>query len=219
MAQAIFSKWFIDFNIPNKNIDLIYNDELKRKVPKEWKICKLTDCVRWESSSQPPKSSFSNEKSNGFIRFIQNRDYETDNHKTYIPIKKTTKICNRYDIMIDKYGDAGKIRCGLAGAYNVALAKITPIIPYTQEYIRQYLSLHSNYLYLHNACMASTRASLNENTLCGLTILLPPSDILSNFEFILKSIINKQFFISDNSAKLRDLKDKLLPMLINGQLQ
>lgn len=219
LSQAIFNKWFVQFDYPDFDGRMQYNAILKKDIPLGWTACKLTECIKWESSSQPPKSTFSDVLKKGYIRFIQNRDYDSQNHITYIPLKSTTKICTKYDIMMDKYGDAGRIRCGLEGAYNVALAKITPTIQSSQEYIRQFLQKETNYEYLHNACMASTRASLNEQTLSGIIIPVPPQTVLSKFELMMKKIISYRFDITDSTKDLISLKEKILPLLINGQLE
>lgn len=218
MSQGIFTKWFRQYEFPGSNDLFEFNNVINSNLPIGWKACKLTDCIKWESSSQPPKNTFSNVPLDGYIRFIQNRDYDSQNHLTYIPYKNTTKICNKYDIMIDKYGDAGRIRCGLNGAFNVALAKITPTIRSSQEYIRCFLSLDSNYEYLHNACMASTRASLNEQTLSGIIIPIPTEKVLIEFETLMKKLLNYRFSIVESTTKLQKIKEKLLPLLINGQL-
>ena len=219
MNQGIFFKWFVQFEYPESNEKKIFNKFLNSEIPLGWKTYRLTDCIKWESSSQPPKSTFSDIKKEGYIRFIQNRDYDSADHITYIPLKETTKTCNKFDIMIDKYGDAGKIRYGLNGAFNVALAKLTPLFPYTQEYIRHFLMLDANYTYLHNACIASTRASLNEQTLSGIKICMPPTPLLRKFGDISKKMLNYQFKIIDETSKLEELKRKILPLLINEQLQ
>lgn len=219
LSQAIFNKWFVQFDYPEFEGGMQYNPILKKDIPLGWTACKLTECIKWESSSQPPKSTFSDVPKIGYIRFIQNRDYDSQNHITYIPLKNTTKTCTKYDIMMDKYGDAGRIRCGLEGAYNVALAKITPTIQSSQEYIRQFLQRETNYEYLHNACMASTRASLNEQTLSGIIMPVPPQKVLSKFESIMKKMISYRFAITDSTNELIFIKEKLLPLLINGQLE
>lgn len=218
MSQTIFNKWFIQLEYPGANGKLYFNNDLKKQIPANWRTLKLTECIKWESASQPPKSEFIYEPREGYIRFIQNRDYVSASHITYIPHKNSTKTCSRWDIMMDKYGDAGRVRCGLEGAYNVALAKITPTIDSTQEYIRQFLLLDSNYQYLHNACVASTRASLNETTLEGIIITMPENEILTKYEDIMKKIMKYSFSITDSTVKLQTLKEKLLSLLINQQL-
>lgn len=227
LASSTYSRWFNQFEFPNEdglpyksnNGKFVYNEELKRNIPVGWEVKNFLDLIEWNSSSQPPKSDFIEEYKNGYIRFIQNRDYESDLHKTYIPLTGNTKTCTKYDIMIDKYGDAGKTRYGLEGAFNVALAKIEPLYENQQELIRKYLEQDSIYIYLNNACIASTRASLNELVFTGLKIVVPTNEILKDFEIIMKNIINQILDINNNTNELNNLKSKLLPLLINGQLE
>ena len=79
---------------------------------------------------------------------------------------------------MDKYGDAGAVRYGIEGAFNVALGKINVNRPNFQEYIRSFLESDGVYSYLHNSCMASTRASLNESNLSMLNVVIPDEDAL-----------------------------------------
>ena len=67
---------------------------------------------------QPPKSEFVYEPKEGYVRFIQNRDYDSDTHITYIPQTKNLSIVDRFDILMDKYGDAGAVRYGIEGAFQ-----------------------------------------------------------------------------------------------------
>lgn len=227
LASTTYSRWFNQFEFPNEdglpyksnNGEFVYNEDLKRNIPVGWEVKELLDLIEWKSSSQPPKSDFIDEYKKGYIRFIQNRDYDTDNHITYVPLTQNTKTCTKYDIMIDKYGDAGKIRYGLEGAFNVALAKIEPKCVNQQEFIRKYLEQECIYAYLNNACIASTRASLNELVFKGLKIVVPTNEILKDFEIIMKNIVNQILDIVNNTNKLNNLKSKLIPLLINGQLE
>ena len=227
LATSTYSRWFNQFEFPNEdglpyksnNGKFVYSEKLKRNIPIGWEVKELLDLIEWKSSSQPPKSDFIDEYKKGYIRFIQNRDYDADNHITYIPLTQNTKTCTKYDIMIDKYGDAGKTRYGLEGAFNVALAKIEPKCVNQQEFIRKYIEQECIYVYLNNACIASTRASLNELVFKGLKIVVPTNKILKDFEIIMKNIINQILDIANNTNELNNLKSKLLPLLINGQLE
>ena len=197
---------------------MVWSEELKREIPKGWGVKRLLDVAEWIGGAQPPKSTFKYEETDGYVRFIQNRDYAGSNHLTYIPESKSNKVCDRFDIMMDKYGDAGRIRFGLAGAYNVALAKIKPLTELIQELLRGFLGAESTYSYLYNACMASTRASLNEEILGNLYLAIPPKEILEEYEDISKNILRQRMLASDESIKLAKLRDWLLPMLMNGQI-
>jgi type I restriction enzyme S subunit len=226
LSRLIYGYWFQQFDFPNHENKpyringgrLIENKNLKYKIPEGWDVVKLTDLVEWISGAQPAKSTFIYKEANGYVRFIQNRDYSSDGYKTYIKESKNNKLCDEYDILMDKYGDAGSVRFGLAGAYNVALSKIKVNLPYGQEYIRNYLKSKPIYTYLKNACMASTRASLNGDNLDFLFIPIPPVDILRNYEMINKDIINKMLVCMSENRKLVQIREWLSPMAINGQL-
>ena len=87
-----------------------------------------------------------------------------------------------------------------------------------QEYIRCYFESDVIFNYLHNACMASTRSSLNENNLDFLNLTIPSNDLLKNFENIAKSSIDNRLLLMDKNYQLTKLRDFLLPMLMNGQV-
>ncbi len=226
LMREIYDHWFVQFDFPDENGrpyksfggEMVYDEKLKREIPKGWKACNILDVADWVGGAQPPKSTFIYEPCNGYVRFIQNRDYADDNYKTWIPESKSNKICDRLDIMMDKYGDAGRIRFGLAGAYNVALAKIAIEKEKLREYIRGFLSSEAIYQYLYNACMASTRASLNEEILGNLNLAIPSEEILSKYQSMAEQNIQLILNLSDENKQLASLRDWLLPMLINGQV-
>lgn len=227
LMREIYDYWFVQFDFPDENSrpykssggKMVYDETLKREIPKGWKACNILDVVDWVGGAQPPKSTFIYEPRNGYVRFIQNRDYADDNYKAWIPESKSNKICDRLDIMMDKYGDAGRIRFGLAGAYNVALAKIAIEKENLREYIRGFLSSEAIYQYLYNACMASTRASLNEKILGNLNLAMPSEEILNQYQTIAEQNIRLILTLSDENKQLTSLRDWLLPMLMNGQVK
>lgn len=161
-TKLLYDYWFTQFDFPNEEGKpyrtsggkMIWNEVLKREIPADWSVVPFLDIVSWESNSQPPKSEFVYEPKEGYVRFIQNRDYDSDTHKTYIPLTKNLSIVDRYDILMDKYGDAGAVRYGIEGAFNVALGKIAVHNPNYREYVRSFLESEGIYNYLHNSCMA-----------------------------------------------------------------
>jgi len=196
---------------------MVWNDVLKQNIPENWSVKCVLDILSWQSNSQPPKSMFIYEPKDGYIRFIQNRDYDSDEYKTYIPKSKSLTLCNSRDILIDKYGDAGRVRYGLDGAFNVALAKLNLHDTLFLEYVRCYFESEPIYNYLHSSCMASTRASLNESNIGNLYIVIPPQDILNKFNSIINPIRDKILMSKDENRKCISLRNWLLPMLMNGQ--
>lgn len=224
ITKDIYEYWFIQNEFPDRlkkpyksnGGKVIWDEKLQHFKPDDWETVNLLDVVTWNGGSQPPKSDFVYSYKKGYVRFIQNRDYSSNEHITYIPISKNNKLCNRYDIMIDKYGDAGRIRYGLEGAYNVALSRIGVIEDFYQEYIRCYLNSDAIYTYLHTSCMASTRASLNEDNFKFLYIAIPPKDLLESFEQVIKPFINQALHLQDEITDLVQFKEWLLANMMQN---
>ena len=224
-AKLLYEFWFTQFDFPDEKGkpyrasggQMQWNDTLKRYVPIGWRVVPLLKVANWESNSQPPKSEFIYKPREGYVRFIQNRDYGSSAHKTYIPLTKSLSIVDRYDILMDKYGDAGAVRYGIEGAFNVALGKINVHDKNHREYVRSFLASDGIYNYLHNSCMASTRASLNESNLAMLNIVIPDDSIVAKYEELLREIRDSILKTNDETAKLIELRDWLLPILMNGQ--
>lgn len=215
-AQAIFNSWFVDFE-PFQAGEFIESE--LGLIPEGWKVINLLKLVDFLGGSQPPKSEHIYEKKPGYIRFVQNRDYAlNDDHLTYIRISNRNKICTEDDILMDKYGEAGKTRFGIAGAYNVALAKIDPFDVNDKEYIRRFLEQKQIKDYIYNSSMASTRPSVNKNTLSSIKVIYPRTNLLSEFSNFSKLVVQKTLHLREENQKLAETRDALLPKLMSGEI-
>lgn len=187
-------------------------------VPRGWEERELSYLFEFLSGAQPPKSEHIYEEKEGYERFIQNRDYSNDNHKTYIPISKKNKRCTEKDILMDKYGEAGKVRYGIKGAYNVALAKIVPQKDNLREFLRSYFTQDKIRNYLSSSSMASTRNSLNSTTFTRMKVIVPNDFLLSTFDKLANEKIDKILQIKQENIELSKLRDYLLPKLLSGEI-
>ncbi len=227
ILELLYEQYFVRFDFLDENNKpyqtsggkMKFSKELNHLIPNDFEVKTLGELITWISGSQPPKSCHIYEHKEGYIRFIQNRDYSSNDYITYIPISKNNKICYQYDIMIDKYGEAGAVRFGLQGAYNVALSKISVLNQSMQEYIRSYLNSKPIKKYLSNACMASTRSSLNENHIYSLMLPIPPINLLQKYEKIAKNIITAIIKNNQSTQTLTVLRDFLLPLLLKQQVK
>lgn len=224
LIRLLYNRWFVDFEYPNEagkpyksSGGEMVESEIG-KIPKEWEIKNVLDLFDFVGGSQPPKKDHIYEKKDGYVRFVQNRDYNgTENHLTYIRESKKNKICDELDIMMDKYGEAGKVRFGIAGAYNVALAKVQTTID-DREFIRRYFEQQKIEKYIFNSSQASTRPSVNRSVFTNLKIAYPTKDIKDAFSEISRDVVHKILGLKKENAKLAELRDFLLPKLISGEI-
>jgi len=216
MARSLYREWFVHFRYPgHENVPLVPSP--LGEIPQGWEVKKLGDVFNFIGGSQPPKIEHIHEERPGYVRFIQNRDYGSSSHLTYIIDSRRNKHCDRLDIMVDKYGEPGRTRFGLDGAYNVALAKIAPYETHHREWLRGLISEPEFNTYLAGASMAATRASLNSSHFT-VQVAVPPAGISKafhdNVEPLLKLVLTHQ----DLVANLRRTRDLLLPRLLSGQI-
>ncbi|NLJ71185.1 MAG: hypothetical protein GX328_06990 [Clostridiaceae bacterium] len=215
-AQAIFKSWFVDFE-PFQDGEFVESE--LGLIPEGWTVVELLELVDFVGGSQPPKSEHIYDMEPGYVRFIQNRDYNSSvDHLTYIKENSKNKMCTREDILMDKYGEAGKIRFGLAGAYNVALAKIDPLDIKNREYIRRFLEQEHVQRYIYNSSMASTRPSVSKNTLTNIKLVYPNTNLLETFTVLSEWVVNITLRKTDENKTLAQLRDTLLPKLMSGEI-
>ena len=218
MAQAIFKNWFVDFE-PFKDGKFV--DSELGMIPEGWKVISLSEIMKYNGGSQPPASEFIDTYQEGYIRFIQIRDYDNDSHITYIPISKRNKLCDELDIMIARYGAAlGRICWGLKGAYNVALAKVTPIKSYYREYLRCYLNTSYFYQSINNKGARCAQSGFNQSDINSYMIAFPIDEtVVMNFNDLCSSIMDKRLSLKYENSRLSTLRDTLLPRLMSGELE
>ena len=217
-AQALFKSWFVDFE-PFKGGE--FEESELGMIPKSWRVVSLGDLMSYNGGSQPPASEFVEDYKDGYVRFIQIRDYASDGHITYIPISKRNKLCDIRDIMIARYGASlGRICYGLRGAYNVALAKVTPIEPYYLEFLRCYLNTREFYEGINNKGNRAVQAGFNQSDIQSFRIAFPNNeDIIQKFENVCSAYFDNRLLLEQESRRLAELRDTLLPRLMSGKIK
>lgn len=128
-----------------------------------------------QGGAQPPASTFKDALEPGYVRFVQIRDFETDAHLTYIRQLPKWRYCSVDDVLIARYGaSVGRICRGVAGAYNVALAKVIPKEKVELGYL--YYLLKSEFFQGPIAAMSgrSAQAGFNKDDLAAIRVPLAP---------------------------------------------
>jgi type I restriction enzyme, S subunit len=219
MAQRIYKEWFVDFKYPGHENDKLVDSELGM-IPMGWEVLNIKDLIQFSGGAQPPKKEHIYNFREGYVRFIQNRDYNNylnNKHSTYIKDSLRNKLCSKYDILIDKYGDVGRVRFGIEGAHNVALAKLIPKDENLREFLRSYFNQNKVRKFLSNSSQASTRGSLN-STHFNFLILKPSQELLKRWENFGYSINKYILQLIEKNKNLNDTRDYLLPKLTLGKV-
>ena len=199
LAKTIYEYWFV------QNAD------------RNWEKGKLSEIANITMGQSPNGSSY-NENGNGII-FYQGC---TDFGARFPTIRQYTTAPTRFaeigDILLSVRAPVGSLnfantKCcigrGLA-ALNSKLGSITHLY-----FILKDLEM----LFKHRNTDGTTFGAITKDDLFSLPITKPPKDILMQFEKLANPIFDKQFEIAEESASLAQLRDFLLPLLMNGQVK
>ena len=77
----------------------------------------------------------------------------------------------------------------------------------------------TDYFKYSSAKTGNTFANMNKGDFSAIQVIKPKKEILVGFFNILKSSIDKILINSHENQKLTELRDWLLPMLMNGQVK
>lgn len=212
-----------------KKLKSISDDEIPFEIPSSWKWVRHNELFEIIGGSQPPKSKFKDDPQEGYVRLYQIRDYGEKPVPVYVPENLVSKFTVRGDILLARYGaSVGKVFWAETGAYNVAMAKVTPLYKgnaISKEYI-YYFYLAPLYQMLVRNNSRSAQAGFNKEDLNNLLFPLPPlaeqKRIVAKIEELLPYIdryeqawsrledFNKRFPV--------DMQKSILQMAIQGKL-
>ena len=233
MVQALFKRWFVDFEFPNEeghpyksSGGEMVESELGM-IPSTWKVGNLSDISIKIFSGGTPKTTedsywngnycwlSSGETRNRFI-------LSTEKSITELGVKKSsTKLANKYNTVIASAGQGntrGQASLLLLDTYiNQSLISINPKMEFT---FFSFLNIARRYEELRAISDSnSIRGSLTTKMIQKLSIVIPELTILIKFNEIINPIIHQIEKNIEESIYLRDIRDILLPKLMSGEIR
>lgn len=179
-------------------------------MKKNLEIKKLGEVCNFEGGSQPPKSNFIYEPKEGYVRFLQIRDFASDKYITYIPDSKKNRHCDVGDILLGRYGaSVGKILINKKGAYNVAVMKTIPNTELIDKnYFYYYLISDEFQRPLSKVASRSAQAGFSKDDIYNFPVLTPSHLEQKRIVEILDEAIEKIAKAKENAEKnLKNSKD------------
>ena len=190
-----------------------------------WIESKLSAVCKFQGGSQPPKSVFSAEKKEDYIRLIQIRDYKSDKYIVYIPKEKAKRFCKPDDVMIGRYGPPlFQILRGLEGAYNVALMKAIPNEEFVSKDFLFYFLKNRNILkyIINSSSRTAGQTGLNKVTIEPYPIAFPTLEkqaiIVAQLQELKAETQRLETIYQQKLAALNELKQSILQKAFTGEL-
>ena len=223
MAKQLYDYWFVQFEFPNEEGKpykssggaMVYNEKLKREIPKGWSNGVLSDVANITMGQSPDGSSY-NEDGEGII-FYQG---STDFGLRFPDIRQYTTSPSRYankgDILMSVRAPVGALNIanndccigrGLS-ALSSKIGSITHLYYLMNDFRLKFEGMNS---------AGTTFGSITKDELFSLPVIIPTKSVISEFEQVCEPIFDKQMIIGEEINALTKQRDELLPLLMNGQ--
>lgn len=226
-AQAIFKSWFVDF------------EPFGGVMPEDWKIGSLSDIADFQNGYAFKSKELLNKKNeNCYDVFKQghiNRGggFNIDGTKSWYP----TLNCAKLSKYILKKSDVLMAMTDMKD--NVAILGNTAIMPIDDKYIlnqrvgllrsKGLYSINNYYIYLltnnfefledlRSRANSGVQVNLSADAIKSSQVVIASDIINKKFCAIAKSLIEKYMFNQLENQRLAQLRDTLLPKLMNGEI-
>ncbi len=236
MAKTIYDYWFIQFNFPDKNGrpykssggKMVWNVDLKREIPEDWKKGVLSDIGDIVGGSTPSRDSSEYFDSNG-TPWITPKDLSLNEGNKFIRrgencvslegIKAASlEVMPSGTVLLSSRAPIGYMAISLEQVTtNQGFKSFIPIKGYSTPYV--YYTVKNSLPIIINNASGSTFKEISGSVLKTIPISLPPSKVTEEYTQLIDPIYSLQSKLETENKSLSELRDWLLPMLMNGQVK
>ena len=218
--DSIFAYWFIQYEFPNSMGDpysstggtFKVDAKIKRKIPSEWKVDKLSTLIDIKSGFSFKSSSYLENGNYGIITIknVKDRflDLETLSYIDDIPDNLPSScVLKKGDLIVSLTGNVG--RSCLVDQDRLLLNQRVGIVTGNSPERRFVFLLFARQEFkkrMENLANGSSQDNLSPLDLMSDLHVLPPSDLLVKFEEVTNPMVDKLISLYSNN---RELKTKL----------
>ena len=221
MAKTLYDYWFVQFDFPDQNGNpykssggkMVYNPELKREIPEGWEVEKLGDITICHDSKRVPLSSNDRELVKGEIPYYGATgimDYVND----YIFDGDYVLMAEDGSVMTEE-GTPILQRISGKNWVNNHAHVLEPIKNHSCKLLMMLLKDVS----VMKIKTGSIQMKINQENMNKIVVPAIPLELLSEINQKLEVIDKQQLNLIEENKQLTQLRDWLLPMLMNGQVK
>ena len=224
MTKLIFDYWFVQFDFPDANGKpykssggkMIYNEELKREIPHGWNVKELQS-IAHNIMGQSPKGDSYNKEGVGTPLLNGPADYKNGALYGRTYTTEPTRLCKKDDLVLCIRATIGNlVYSEKEFCLGRGVAAVRPNNESYSEFIYFILVQEIERFKIH--ATGSIIKGITKDDLTESKCLIPDESLLLNFHQIIKPMFDKQRNNKTENLRLIELRDWLLPMLMNGQV-
>lgn len=235
MAKTLYDYWFVQFDFPNEEGKpykssggkMVYNTTLKREIPVMFSEGVLDNLGQIVGGSTPDTKDSDNFCIKG-VPWITPNDLSNNQGNKYISKgEKNVSDKGIKSASLKKYPLGTILLTSRAPIGYMAIARkefttnqgFKSFIlnkGYPTDFV--YYTIKNSLSIIIQFASGSTFKEISTTVLKTVPIVLPPLHIVKDFTNKIYSLTKKQNILEQECSELRNLRDWLLPMLMNGQV-
>ncbi|CYV03882.1 restriction endonuclease subunit S [Streptococcus suis] len=234
MAKTLYDYWFVQFDFPDENGKpykssggkMVYNDQLKREIPEGWGVKQLGEICEFRNGINYEKSETGDTLSKIVnVRNISNSStfvttYDLDSITLDRRRIESYLVTDR-TILITRSGIPGATRIVSDIPANTIYSGfiIGATVANLNLFYYVFYHLKNIEMLMSNQSAGTIMKNISQTTLSEICIAIPNKEIQKMFSKQVRSLLD----VIENNIKqnqeLTQLRDWLLPMLMNGQVR
>lgn len=240
MAHTLYDYWFVQFDFPGPDGKpykssggaMKHSPELNRQIPANWATGKLEDIISRSGTGLNPRDNFKLGQGSNYyvtIKNVENGKIVLDDKCDKIDDEALKIIQKRSDLQvgdilftsIQPVGVTYRIREKPTNwNINESVFTIRPDIQkVSSDYLYVLLSSEEMKVYTTNSSAGSVHKGIRHGVLKDFNVTIPPKELIDDFSERISPILEKIHQNDQQSQILANLRDWLLPMLMNGQVK
>lgn len=224
MAKTIYDYWFVQFDFPDakgkpyksSGGKMVWNAQLKRHVPEGWEVKSLFAAADIQYGF-PFSTGFFNEEGVGLpvIRIRDILENSVSNYSTEKDVDTKYKLKSG-DLLVGMDGNFHINYWSKEGCYlnqRVVRLRKRDLSNICLKYqVEPYIQLREK------SVSRTTVGHLSDKDLKAIGILIPAEELRTKMNSFFDNLLNKIIRNQQQNQQLAQLRDWLLPMLMNGQV-
>lgn len=209
MAKRLYDYWFVQFDFPDENGrpyktsggPMTYNETLKREIPTGWEVASIGDYLKignGRDHSKLAEGIFPVYGSGGVMRYVSESLHEGET------------------VLFPRKGTLNNVMYRNESLWTVdTMFYTTVLVPHSALFV-----FHSAKKFNFERLNTGTGVpSMTSDIIKKLPIISPDKKILEKFDKTVIKLYNQIHHNEKAIFRLTKLRDKLLPLLMNGQVE
>ena len=233
MARQLYDYWFVQFDFPDKNGrpykssggKMFWNEKLKREIPEGWSNTNIENYAEVVNGATPSTAEPLNY--GGEIIWITPKDLSDQAQKfVFNGERSITKLgydsCSTSMLPKGTVLMSSRAPIGLLAIASVPLCTnqgFKSFVPKNEDcgpFL--YYLINENLPYIKQLGTGTTFSEVSREDINKLHLLLIPEIIINQWNKVISGIFNKQEELIKEIENLIEVRNTLLPLLMNGQV-